>query len=428
MDSEIIVAILGAILLLSSVPIGMAMLIVTFIAFALFTDMDLTVLGQTMVIKLDNFAFSAVLFFILAGNIMAHGGIVTRLISFTNKIVGFIRGGLSISGVFAHGLFGAISGSDLAAIASISNFMMPALQKKKYPKIFSIGLMTSSPILAIIIPPSIPMLIIANITGDSIARLFMAGFLPGILIVLAFSVYCYLAAKDFDVEKVEFPRLREIASSFKEAFWALMTPMIIFVGIFSGFCTASEAAGVAAAYAVFVELFIYKEIPRKDWAGIFLNSGVTLATILILVAGASALAEYITFQQIAMRIAEGISNFTQNPYLFLLLINVFLLIVGCILEIMSAMLILMPIFAVLVPQFHIDMTHFALIFIINLGIGYITPPVGINLYMVMALTGENLLFVSRAVFPTLLILFVILMIITYVPDICLFLPRIFGMM
>jgi C4-dicarboxylate transporter DctM subunit len=428
MSSEFTVAIIGTILLLTSVPIGMAMLLVTFIGFALFTDMDLTVLGQTMVIKLDNFAFTAVLFFILAGNIMSQGGIVTRLINFTNKIVGFIRGGLSISGVCAHGLFGAISGSDLAAIASISNFMIPALQEKRYPKQFTIGLMTSSPILAIIIPPSIPMLIIANITGDSIARLFMAGFIPGMLIVLCFSLYCYFASKGFNVERTAFPTMKEVILSFKEAFWALMTPIIIFVGIFSGFCTASEAAGVAAAYAVIVEVFIYREIKRKDWPSIFLNSGVTLATILILVAGASALAEYVTFQQIAVRIAEGIGNLTSSSYVFLLLINVFLLIVGCILEIISAMLILMPIFTVLVPQFHIDMTHFALIFIVNLGIGYMTPPVGINLYMVMALTGENLLYVSKAVIPTLIILFGILMVITYFPEISLFLPRVFDLM
>ena len=428
MSPELTVAIVGALLLLATVPIGMAMLIMAFIGFAFFTDMDLIVLGQTMVIKLDNFAFSAVLFFILAGNIMSHGGIVTRLINFTNKLVGFIRGGISISGVFAHGLFGAISGSDLAAIASISNFMIPALQKKKYPKQFSIGLMTSSAILAIIIPPSIPMLIIASITGNSIARLFMAGFLPGILIVIAFSIYCYFASKHFDVERMPFPSLREVALSFREAFWALMTPLIIFVGIFSGFCTASEAAGIAAAYSIIVELFIYKEVKAKDWAKIFLNTGVTLASVLILVAGASAFADYVTFQQIAVKIAEAIGDFTKDPFIFLLLINGFLLIVGCILEIMSAMLILMPIFAIVVPQYHIDMTHFALIFIVNLGIGYLTPPVGLNLYMIMALTGENLIFVCKAVIPTLLILIVMLLIITYVPAISLFLPRLFGMM
>jgi C4-dicarboxylate transporter DctM subunit len=272
------------------------------------------------------------------------------------------------------------------------------------------------------------MLIIASITGDSIARLFMAGFLPGILIVFAFSIYCYFASKHFDVERMPFPSLREVALSFREAFWALMTPLIIFVGIFSGFCTASEAAGIAAAYSIIVELFIYKEVKGKDWAKIFLNTGVTLASVLILVAGASAFADYVTFQQIAIKIAEAIVNFTKDPFVFLLLINGFLLIVGCILEIMSAMLILMPIFAIVVPQYHIDMTHFALIFIVNLGIGYLTPPVGLNLYMIMALTGENLIFVCKAVIPTLLILVVMLLIITYVPAISLFLPRLFGMM
>jgi tripartite ATP-independent transporter DctM subunit len=428
MNLEYIVPIAGVILLLASVPIGMVMLIVTFIGFAFFTDMDLMVLGQTMVIKLDNFAFTAVLFFVLAGNIMSHGGIVTRLINFTNKLVGFIRGGLSISAVCAHGLFGALSGSDLAAIASISNFMIPALQKKKYPKQFSIGLMTSSAILAIIIPPSIPMLIIASITGDSIARLFMAGFLPGIMIVTAFSLYCYFASKRFGIEKSPLPTLREMALGFKEAFWALMTPCIIFVGIFSGFCTASEAAGVAAAYAIFVEVCIYREIKLSDWPKVFLDSGVTMASILILVAGASALADYVTFQQVAVKIMESIVRVTENPFYFLLLVNCFLLIVGCVLEIISAMLILMPIFTVIIPQFHIDMTHFALLFVVNLGIGYLTPPVGVNLYMIMALTKESLISVSKAVVPTFLILLIMLFLITYIPAISLFLPRLFGMM
>jgi tripartite ATP-independent transporter DctM subunit len=429
MGPEFVVPIVGAILLFSCVPIGMVMLIVTFIGFAFFTDMDLMILGQTMVIKLDNFAFTAVLFFILAGNIMSHGGIVTRLINFTNKIVGFIRGGLAISAVCAHGLFGAISGSDLAALASVSNFMIPALQSKKYPRQFSIGLMTSSAILAIIIPPSIPMLIIASITGDSIARLFMAGFLPGIMIVVAFSIYCYFASRKFDeVEKLPFPTFKDIVLAFKDAFWALMTPCIIMVGILSGFCTASEAAGIAAAYAIFVEACIYKEIKRKDWPDVFLSSGVTMASVLILVAGASALADYVTLEQVAVKIMDSIVRITDNQYYFLLLVNGFLLIVGCLLEIISAMLILMPIFAVIVPQFHIDITHFSLIFILNLGIGYLTPPVGINLYLVMSLTGESLYSVCKAVVPTLLILIVMLLLVTYVPEISLFLPRLFGMM
>ena len=427
MNMDFIVAIVGTALLLTTVPIGMALLLATFVGFAFFTDIDLIILGQTMIIKLDNFAFSAILFFILAGNIISHGGIVTRLINFTNKLVGFIRGGLAISGICAHGLFGALSGSDLAAIASISNFMIPSLQEKKYPRQFSIGLMTTSPLLAIIIPPSIPMLVIAGITNDSIARLFVAGFLPGLLIVFSLSVYSYIVSRKFDLEKIDFPKFKEIAISFKEAFWALLTPLIIYVGIVSGFCTASEAAGVAAAYALFVELFIYKELKWRDCPEIFLRSGVTVATILLLVAGASALADYVTFQQIAMNIAESIVNFSENPIYFLMLINVFLLLVGCVLEIMSAMLILMPIFVVIVPEYGIDLTHFAIIFIVNLGIGYITPPVGINLYLIMALTKVNLIFVSKAVLPTMLILFIILLIITYVPAISLFLPGLLGL-
>jgi C4-dicarboxylate transporter DctM subunit len=427
MSLDFIIVFVGIALLLGTVPIGMALLITTFVAFAFFTDIDLIILGQTMVIKLDNFAFTAILFFILAGNVISRGGIVTRLINFTNKLVGFIRGGLAISGVFAHGLFGTLSGSDLAAIASISNFMIPALQQKGYPKRFSIGLMTSAPLLAIIIPPSIPMLVIAGITNDSIARLFMAGFVPGLLVIVLLSIYCYLSSQKFELETVDFPRLSEVAASFKDAFWALLTPIIILAGIFSGFCTASEAAGVAAAYALFIELVIYRELRLKDCPEIFLRSGVTLATILILVAGASALADYVTFEQIAMNIAEAIVRMTDNPIHFLLLINLFLLLVGMILEIMSAMLILMPIFVVIVPQYHIDLTHFAVVFIFNLGIGYITPPVGLNLYLIMALTRENLFYVCKAVAPTMLILFIVLILVTYVPAISLFLPNLFGM-
>jgi C4-dicarboxylate transporter DctM subunit len=427
MSYEWIVGFALILLMASTVPIGVALFLSAFLGFAFFTEIDLLILGQTMIIKLDNFAFLAVLFFVLAGNIMSSGAMVTKLINFANKLVGFIRGGLAISGVCSQGLFGVLSGSDLAAIASISRIMIPALKEKNYGKRFSIGIMTSSAILAIIVPPSIPMIVIAMITGDSIARLFMAGFLPGLLIVTALSLYSVFASKKFDIERVEFPGIRGLALAFKDGFWALLTPIIIFGGIFTGFCTASEAAAVAAGYALIVELFMYKGIKISDLPEIFYRTGITVAAILLLVAGGATFADYITFQQIPSAIAHSISNFTESPLLFLILINIFLLVVGMFLDIMSAMLILMPIFITIVPEFGINITHFAVIFILNLGIGYITPPMGLNLFMVMALLDSNLTEVARAVLPCFLILLVVLFLITYLPSISLFLPQLFGM-
>ena len=409
----------------ATVPVFMSLFFTGILGFVYFTDMPIMMLAQTMFRSMDNFALVVVLFFILCGNIMTAGSIVDKLIKVANAVVGFFPGGLAMAGVLACGMFGAISGSTVATVVAIGGFMIPALMDNQYDESFSVGIMTTAPILGIIIPPSISMILYSMVSNDSLAALFMTGFVPGFLIIVAMSLYSYFYCRKRNFKRSPPPTLKELIAVLKEGFWALMLPVVIFGGIFSGMFTANEAAVVACVYAFVVELFIHKDMKFKKVKEVVVSSAVTSATLLIIVAGATAFGRYLTLEQIPAMITEAVVSKVHPAWAFLLIVNVMLLIVGMFMDIISATLILAPILLPMLPEYGISSLHFGLLMTVNLGIGYCTPPLGVSLYITGALVNRGLIYVARAVVPFLLIQIAILLLLTYWPDLVLFLPKMF---
>jgi tripartite ATP-independent transporter DctM subunit len=414
-------------LMAAYVPVFMSLFFTAVAGFLLFTDMPLLMLVQTLYRSLDAFALVVVLFFILCGNIMTAGSIVEKLIKFANVLVSWLPGGLGMAGVIACGLFGAISGSTVATVVALGGFMIPALLDNGYPEEYTLGLMTTSPNLGVIIPPSIGMILYSMISNVSLEGLFMTGFLPGMLIILGVCLYTFFFFRGkSEIVRQPIPSFRETWLATKEAFWALMLPVIIFGGIFSGAFTASEAAVVACVYAFIVELFIHKSMKFGDIKKITVNSAVTSATLLIIVAGATCFGRYLTLENIPGKITEAVLANIHSPVVFMLIINGLLLFVGMFMDIISATLILGPVFLPMLAPFGIHPMYFGLIMTINLAIGYCTPPMGVSLFITGAIANRDLIFVSRSVLPFILIQIAVLLLMTFLPKVVLWLPGMWG--
>lgn len=407
----------------ATVPVFMALFFTGTFGLVYLVGIDPQIVIEVLYRSMDKFALIVVLFFVLCGNIMTTGSIVEKLIKTANVLVGFLPGGLSMAGILACGFFGAISGSTVATVVAIGGFMIPALLRNGYDEQFSIGIMTTAPILGVIIPPSIAMILYAMVSNDRLEALFLTGFIPGLLIMVAMSFYAWFVCKKQGLKTMPRPTLREMIAVLRESGWALCLPVLIFGGIYSGLFTANEAAVVACFYAFFVEIFIHKDMKIRQLKKVVVSSAITSATLLVIVAGASVFGEYLTFEQIPAKIANAVVGSISSPWVFLLSVNILLLIIGMFMDIISATLILTPIFLPLLSKFGIDTMHFGLLMTINLGIGYCTPPLGVSLYISGATVNRDLIYVSRAVLPFLLIQIAILLLLTYWPDLVLFLPR-----
>lgn len=411
----------------SYVPVFMCLFFTAVLGFVLFTDLPLLLLAQTLFRSLDNFALVVVLFFILCGNIMTTGSIVEKLVKMANALVSWLPGGLGMAGVLACGLFGAISGSTVATVVALGGFMIPALIEKGYPTNYAVGVMTTSGNLGVIIPPSISMILYCMISNVSLEGLFLSGFVPGILIIFLTSLYTYLLfVRNPTVVRQPVPSLRETFAIFKEGFWSLMLPVIIFGGIFSGVFTANEAAVVACVYALFVELLIHRSMKLSQVKQVTVSSAVTSATLLIIVAGASCFGRLLTLENIPGKITEAVLGTIQSPYVFLFAMNLLLMVVGMFMDIISATLVLGPVFLPMLASFNVDPMHFGLLMTVNLAIGYCTPPMGVSLYISGAMVNKDLIYVSKACLPFLGIQIAVLLVITYVPSLVLWLPRVMG--
>lgn len=421
----ILLILLGA--MAAYIPVFMCLFFTAVLSFLFFTDLPLLLLAQTLFRSLDKFALVVVLFFILCGNIMTAGSIVEKLIKVANSVVSWLPGGLGMAGVLACGLFGAISGSTVATVVALGGFMIPALLDNGYDEKYTLGLMTTSPNLGVIIPPSIGMILYSMISNVSLEGLFLTGFLPGILIMLGVCIYTYFYyRKNTTIVRKPIPTTMEMLAVLKEGFWSLMLPVIIFGGIFSGAFTANEAAVVACVYAFIVELFIHKSMKIRDVKKVTVSSAVTSATLLIIVAGATCFGRLLTLEDIPGKITEAVLSSIHSPVVFLLAMNVLLLIVGMFMDIISATLILGPVFLPMLVPFGIDPMHFGLILTVNLAIGYCTPPMGVSLYITGAIANRDLIYVSKAVAPFVLIQIVVLLLMTYIPSAVLWLPRQMG--
>ncbi|MDK2847950.1 MAG: hypothetical protein PWP34_1303 [Desulfuromonadales bacterium] len=423
MDSQVIIVLallLGS--LATTVPVFIALFFAG-LAGLMLAGIDPQIVIEVLYRSMDKFALIVVLFFVLCGNIMTSGSIVQKLIKTADAMVGFLPGGLAVAGVLACGFFGAISGSTVATVVAIGGFMIPALVRHGYDPSFSVGLMTTAPVLGVVIPPSISMILYAMISNDSLEALFLTGFIPGLLIIVAMSVYAGLFCRRRGQQTRPRPTVKELLAVFRESIWALLLPLLIFGGIYSGIFTANEAAVVACFYAFIVEIFIHKDMRLRDVKKVVVSSAVTSATLLVIVSGASVFGEYLTFEQIPDRIAQAVMANVQSPWVFLMAVNVLLLVVGMFMDIISATLILTPIFLPLLSRFGIDSLHFGLLMTLNLGIGYCTPPLGVSLYISGAVADRNLLYVSRSVLPFLFIQIALLLLLTYVPELVMWLPR-----
>ncbi|KZK89811.1 Sialic acid TRAP transporter permease protein SiaT [Pseudovibrio sp. W64] len=413
------------ILLFFSIPIGICLGLSSMIVMV-FVDgtPPLVLLSRSVVTGADSFPLIAVPLFILAGDLMQHGGMSRRLVSFSNALIGHIRAGLAYVNVLACVFFAAISGSAPATVAAIGSNLIPEMEKVGYKRPFSGALTASAGMIGVLIPPSIPFIIYGVTAEVSIGKLFLAGIIPGVLFALVFmSTARYLLRND---EKIAQSTTKfepaNIWVSFKEAIWSLLVPGIILGGIYSGVFTPTEAGAVAVVYATFIGLFLYKDIAFRDLFNILAESAKTSGTILILVIMATAFGRLITIAQLPADLARSLTSFSDNPIVILLLINIVLLIVGMFMETISSIIIMTPILLPVVTALGVDPIVFGVILTVNLAIGFCTPPLGVNLFVASGISGVSIENLSKAILPFFIGMLVLLLLVTYVPAISLTLP------
>jgi tripartite ATP-independent transporter DctM subunit len=376
----------------------------------------------------SKFALLAIPFFVLAGAIMAEGGMARRLVAFANVLVGFIRGGLSLVNILASSFFGCISGSSVADTSSIGSVMIPQMVKQGYPRVFATNVTITGSVQAILIPPSHNAVIYSLAAGGtiSIGHLFLAGVIPGLLLGLSLILLCLVLAHRRGYPKGEVVPFKDAVRMSIEALWGLGTMVIILGGILGGIFTATEAAAVACLYAFFVTMFIYRDYRWRDLHHLIHRTVKTVAMVMILIAFASSFGYIMALMQLPAKVTAFFLTVSDNKYAILLLINVMLLVLGCLMDMAPLILICTPILLPVIKQFSIDPIHFGMIMLVNLGIGLITPPVGAVLFVGCAVGKVTIEQVTRSIWPFYLAMFIVLMLVTYVPAISLWIPSMFS--
>ncbi len=428
MDAFILVFTL-AIMLAFGVPVAYAVGISAVLG-AWYIDIPLEAVMIQLTNGVNKFSLLAIPFFILAGAIMAEGGIARRLVNFAYIFVGFIRGGLSLVNIVASTFFGAISGSSVADTASIGSVMIPEMDKKGYPRDFAAAVTASGSVQAILTPPSHNSVIYSLATGGtvSIAALFIAGILPGLLLSFTLMVMCVVFAHKRGYPKGERVPFRQALKIFADTLWGLMTVVIIMGGILSGIFTATESAAIACLWAFFVTMFIYRDYKWSELPKLMYRTVKTVTIVMILIGFASAFGAVMTYMRLPGRITEAFTQLSDNKYVILMCINIMLLLLGTLMDMAPLILILTPVLLPVTNALGIDPVHFGMIMLVNLGIGLITPPVGSVLFVASAVSKQKIEQVVKAMLPFYAILFVVLMLVTYIPAISLFLPKLFGVM
>ncbi len=413
------------VLVLINVPIAVALAIAAVTAMLISHGADsLPNLALVMYNGATNFPLIAIPLFILAGAIMNTSGISRRLIAFASALLGFIRGGLAMVNVGASMFFAEISGSAVADVAAIGSVLMPAMKKKGYPGPFTAAITSSAASLAIIIPPSIPMILYAVMSGSSVVQLFVAGIIPGLLGGLLLMGLCYYFAVKHNYPVEEVFNLGHLWATFKDAALAFLLPIIILAGIFGGLVTATEGAGLAVVAALAVGAY-YREINWAQLRAAIVDGGVQTAVVMLLVASSALLGDYLTEAQVPQKLAAAIASLTTNPYFVLALLNVFFLAVGLFLHSAAAIILVVPIVMPVVTSVGIDPVHFGLVVTLNLAIGQQTPPVASVLMTACSIAQENIWDVTKANLPFIGVLLLVLMMVTYLPAIPMWLVDLF---
>ncbi|MBD5642278.1 MAG: TRAP transporter large permease [Desulfovibrio sp.] len=385
-------------------------------------DMPLVVVVQRMFTSVDSFSFMAVPFFMLAGAFMSEGGVTRRIVDFSMALVGALAGGLALVVAVAGMFFAALSGSSAATTAAIGASMIDEMEKRGYPRSFAAAVVASGGTVGIVIPPSITMVVYGSIANTSIADLFMAGFVPGILMGVAMCITSWIISKRNGYKgEGSFSILRMLRTT-RDCFWALMMPVIILGGIYSGLFTPTEAAAVAAVYGGLVGFFIYRELHFRDLSRTLLNAAYNTTMIMFVVGAANLFGWILTNAQVPHMLAESFTNLTSSPLVFLMLVNLLLLFIGTLINASAAIVILTPILLPVALGLGIDPVFFGVLMVINLAIGCITPPVGLDLFVVSSITGISIDKVTARVIPYLLVLLGVLVIFTWFPSIITFMP------
>ena len=410
-------------LMLIGVPVAVSLGASTVITMLLFTDLDVATIPQLIFDGINKFALMAIPMFILAGNLLSKGGSARRIIDFAKSMVGHLPGGLPMSAMFACVIFAAVSGSSPATVVAIGSIMFVAIKEAGYPKEYAVGGITTAGSLGILIPPSVVMIVYGVTAEVSIAQLFMAGVVPGLMLGGMMIAQTYIGAKRLGFKATTPEPWSERIKKFFSAFWALLIVVVVIGGIYGGIFTPTEAAAASAIYALIISLFVYKDIKFKDLWDICLESAITTAMIFFIIANAVVFAYLLTSENIPQTIADSILAANIGKIGFLIIVNVLLFIMGQFMEPSSVVMIMVPLLLPIATALGVDPVHFGILLIVNMEIGMITPPVGLNLFVASGLTGMNLKDVIVSCLPWTLTLFVGLALVTYIPEISLWLPR-----
>jgi len=403
-------------------PIAISLGLASLLTIFFFSQDSLASMSIKLFETSEHYTLMAIPFFVLAGNLMSTGGVAKRMVVFAIAAVGHLRGGLAIASILACMLFAAVSGSSPATVVAIGSIVIAGMVKNGYPKEFAAGVICNAGTLGILIPPSIVMVVYAAVTEVSVGRLFMAGVIPGLLLGLMLMVAVYWRAGKLNIQPPPKATNGELFRALRESMWGLALLVIIMGGIYGGIFTPTEAAAVSAVYALVIAVLVYKDLRLKDLPHVFLESAKTTVMLMFIVANALLFAHVLTTERIPQVIAEHIMAMGMSPWMFLAVVNVILLVAGNFMEPTGIILILAPILFPIATQLGIDPIHLGVIMVVNMEIGMVTPPVGLNLFVTAGVTGMNLVQVTKAALPWLMVLLVFLVIITYVPIISTGLP------
>ncbi|NNI30671.1 C4-dicarboxylate TRAP transporter large permease protein DctM [Pasteurella multocida] len=413
-------------LMFLGVPIAISLGLSGAIVIMLFSQDSLSSLAIKLFETSEHYTLLAIPFFLLAGAFMTTGGVAKRLIDFANATVGHIRGGLAIASVMSCMLFAALSGSSPATVAAVGSIAIAGMVRSGYPIGFGTGIICNAGTLGILIPPSVVMVVYAAATETSVGKLFMAGVVPGLLLGVALMVAIYIVARIKNLPAQPRASVKEWFRAARKAIWGLLLMVIILGGIYSGIFTPTEAAAVAAVYSFVVAVFIYKDIKLSECPRVLLESGKLSVMLMFIIANAMLFAHVLTTEQIPQLITETVTKMELSPWMFLIVVNIVLLIAGAFMEPSAIILILAPILFPIAVQLGIDPIHLGVIMVVNMEIGMITPPIGLNLFVASAVSKMPLTAVIRAATPWLMFLLAFLIAITYIPAISMALPNWMG--
>ncbi|HYD31518.1 MAG TPA: TRAP transporter large permease subunit [Azospirillaceae bacterium] len=427
MSAAIIFGLLIA-LMLTGMPISISLGLTVLTFLFTMTDVPIESVALKLFTGIEKFEIMAIPFFILAGNFLTHGGVARRMINFASTMVGHWHGGLALAGVLACALFAAVSGSSPATVVAIGSIILPAMVDQGFPKRFGAGVITTSGALGILIPPSIVMVMYSVSTNTSVGALFMAGVIPGLMLATLLGLVTWYRAWRNDYPRMAKASPKQRLDAFRESAWGLLLIVVVIGGIYSGMFTPTEAAAMSAVYAFIVAVFIYRDMPLRQVPKVLLDSANMSAMLLYIITNAVLFSFLMTSENIPQTMAGWILGHELSPWVFLLVVNLLLLLAGNVMEPSSIVLILAPILFPVAMRLGIDPVHFGILIVVNMEVGMCHPPVGLNLYVASGITKMGISELTVAVMPWLLTMLAFLLMVTYIPVISLWLPRMVGMM